>query len=110
MSMGGSGAWELAMAQPGRFAAIAPICGRPSLERADLLARLPIWTFHGAKDPVVPIAGTEAMVDALRRLGSSVRYTCYPDAGHDSWTETYANKELYTWLLSHTRRRAGDTA
>jgi predicted peptidase len=105
MSMGGSGTWELAAAYPHRFAAIAPICGRPSLDSAAAIAHLPIWTFHGAKDPVVPVTGTEAMVAALRRLGSTVRYTRYPDAAHDSWTQTYTNSELYTWLASHRRAR-----
>ncbi len=33
-----------------------------------------------------------------------VRTTIYPDAAHDSWTETYDNPELYTWFLSHTTR------
>ena len=27
----------------------------------------------------------------------------YPEAGHDSWTESYANPELYQWLLQHKR-------
>ncbi|MEY4816825.1 MAG: hypothetical protein RLZZ162_3898, partial [Verrucomicrobiota bacterium] len=27
----------------------------------------------------------------------------YPEATHDSWTETYQNPALYTWLLKHQR-------
>ena len=27
--------------------------------------------------------------------------TNVPEAGHDSWTETYNNPELYEWLLKH---------
>ena len=26
-------------------------------------------------------------------------YTVYPGAGHDVWTRTYANPELYEWFL-----------
>jgi hypothetical protein len=33
-----------------------------------------------------------------------VKLTIYPEAGHDSWTETYNNTQLYTWLLEHKRR------
>jgi len=29
------------------------------------------------------------MVDALKVAGGDVKFTIYPDAGHDSWTETY---------------------
>ena len=32
-----------------------------------------------------------------------VRLTVYPGVGHDSWTRTYENPELYEWLLSHRR-------
>jgi len=31
--------------------------------------------------------------------------TVYPDAGHDSWTETYNNPEFYDWLLAQKRAR-----
>jgi hypothetical protein len=32
-----------------------------------------------------------------------VQFTVYPDVKHDSWTESYANPELYAWLLRHQR-------
>ena len=38
-----------------------------------------------------------------RRLHADVKFTRYPDAGHDCWTQSYANPELYDWLLSHKR-------
>ena len=43
------------------------------------------------------------MVTALRQCGGNARFTVYPDAGHDAWTETYTNPELYAWLLAHPR-------
>jgi len=45
------------------------------------------------------------MVDALKKIGvSDVKLTIYPEAGHDSWTETYKNPEFYRWLLEHERK------
>ena len=38
----------------------------------------------------------------MDQCGGDVRLTIYPDAAHDSWTETYDNPELYTWFPSHT--------
>ena len=32
--------------------------------------------------------------------GGNVEFTVYPEAQHDSWTETYDNPKLYEWLLS----------
>ena len=40
----------------------------------------------------------------LKEHGSDVRLTIYPEAGHDSWTETYENPSLYEWLLAQKRR------
>jgi predicted peptidase len=105
LSMGGYGTWEMAIAYPQRFAAIAPICGGGDPDRVCAIASVPVWAFHGAKDDVVPIRESEKMVAALRECGGNVRFTVYPDAGHDSWTPTYANPELYSWFLSHPRSR-----
>lgn len=103
LSMGGFGTWDLAMRAPRRFAAIAPICGggNPVLTRA--IKDIPVWVFHGDKDPVVPVAMSDAMVEALKKSGADVRYTRYEGVGHDAWTKTYENAELYDWFLSHRR-------
>lgn len=104
LSMGGYGTWTLAAAYPERFAAIAPICGGGSTDDAARLKGLPIWVFHGAKDPVVPLARSEEMVKAIEEAGGNVKFTVYPDAEHDSWTVTYDNPELYEWLLAQQRK------
>lgn len=102
LSMGGHGTWSLALAQPNRFAAIAPVCGWADTSKANTISRLPIWVFHGAKDNVVPVSASEQMVAKLKEYGSEVKFTVYPDANHDSWTETYNNEELYKWFLEHS--------
>jgi predicted peptidase len=103
LSMGGYGAWSLAAYTPDRFAAIVPICGGGDPALARRLAKLPIWVFHGAKDPVVPLERSEVMVEALKKRESDVKFTVYPEALHDSWTETYENPQLYEWLLKQRR-------
>ena len=45
------------------------------------------------------------MVEALKARGGNVRLTVYPDAGHDSWTESYANPKLYEWMLAQKRAK-----
>jgi predicted peptidase len=103
LSMGGFGTWAVALAAPDRFAAIAPICGGGNPARVGVLRHLPVWAFHGARDSVVPLQRTVEMVEALRQCGGNVRFTIYPEAGHDAWTATYANPGLYAWFLTHTR-------
>jgi pimeloyl-ACP methyl ester carboxylesterase len=102
LSMGGYGTWETAAKYPELFAAIAPICGRGDPAAAWKLRHIPTWLFHGAKDTVVPIKHSDDMNEALQQYGN-IKYTIYPEADHDSWTETYLNEEFYRWFLSHRR-------
>jgi predicted peptidase len=106
LSMGGFGTWYLGALWPQRFAAVAPICGggywfHGFPQRVANLRHIPVWAFHGARDDVVPLAESERLVHELQAAGGEVKFTVYPHAGHDSWTETYRNPELYEWFLSH---------
>ena len=122
VSLGGNGAWHLALEHPRRFAAIVPVCGwldpfalpagvlgegQKIVDAHDAAARalrhLPAWVFHGAADAVVPVERSRLMVDALRRAGADVRYTEYPALGHDSWNRAYAEPELVPWMLARSR-------
>ncbi|MEI8374077.1 MAG: prolyl oligopeptidase family serine peptidase [Planctomycetota bacterium] len=103
LSMGGYGTWALAAHSPNRFAAIVPICGGGDPSRAKKIAHIPTWVFHGGKDTVVPFANSQKMVDTLEKNGGNVKFTIYPEAGHDSWTEAYDTPELYEWLLHQKR-------
>ena len=109
LSMGGAGTWKLAAEIPDRLAAIAPICGSGDVDTAAKLAHLPIWAFHGGKDTVVPLARSEAMIEAIKKCGGTPKFTVYPEAGHDSWTETYDNPKFFEWLLSQRRSPPDDS-
>ena len=102
LSMGGYGTWDTAARYPGRFAAVAPICGGANPELAPRLAKLPIWAFHGDADPNVPVAKDRRMIEALEKLHAPVKFTVYPGVKHDSWTQTYDNPALYEWFLQHS--------
>lgn len=107
LSMGGYGTWHLAFEYPHRFAAIAPISGGGTITGACTIRHLPVWVFHGAQDEVVPASRSQELVDRLRGCDGHVRFTLYPDAGHDAWTRTYENPALYEWLLRHRRGAPG---
>ncbi|MBN1384144.1 MAG: discoidin domain-containing protein [Elusimicrobia bacterium] len=103
LSMGGFGTWALAIAYPEKFAAIAPVCGEGDPGKVYRIREIPAWVFHGKKDETVPIENSQVMVDALKKCQGNVKFTIYPEAGHDSWTETYDNPELYKWFLEHKK-------
>ena len=113
ISMGGYGTWDLGMTHPERFAAIVPICGGGELitvmmssrDKRQALMNLGVWAFHGGKNPVVPLAESQRMVDVSKKLGmQNVKLTVIPEASHDSWTEAYKTPDLYDWLLKHERK------
>ncbi len=104
LSMGGFGTWAWARHSPRRFAAIVPICGGGETYWADRLKEIPAWVFHGARDTAVPIKRSEEMVAAIKKAGGNIRFTIYPMAEHDSWTETYNNPMLYQWMLSQKNK------
>lgn len=104
LSMGGFGSWDLAMRRPEQFAAVVPICGGGDPDKVQLVAKLPIWVVHGGADPVVPVARSREMVEALQKIGSPPRYSELKGVGHDSWTPAYTDPEgVVPWMFSQRR-------
>ena len=104
ISMGGYGAWDLAINYPAYFAAIAPICGGGNALRIGQLKAVPVWVFHGAKDKSVPERESASMVAALKAVGGDVKYTLLPEAGHvDAWLYAYGEAGLFDWFLAHRK-------
>jgi predicted peptidase len=117
LSMGGFAAWAIAGKHADRFAALVPICGgvrapwdtkppqgNPYREAAERVKKLPIWIFHGAVDPTVPVTESRKMSEELKQLGADVRYTEYEGVGHRSWEPAYAEPELARWLFAQARK------
>src|SRR5581483_366794 len=127
LSMGGYGTWDLATKHPGKFAAYIIICGGirgpaqfpalhvglvddakvtdPYAETARHVSKTPVWIFHGADDPTVPVEESRKMTAALNAAGGIVRYTEFPGVGHESWVPAYAEPELFPWLLQQKLSR-----
>jgi predicted peptidase len=105
LSMGGFGTWDLVATAPHRFAAALPIAGGGNPVAACQLRDTPVWAFHGALDTAIPPAQTEEMVEWLRNCGGKVRLTLYPDATHNAWARTFADPEVWKWVLAQRRTR-----
>lgn len=101
LSMGGMGTFEIVGRMPNTFAAAFAICGGANTETAPQLINTNWWIFHGAKDNVVPVKHSEEMAKALKMAGANVKLTIYPEAGHDSWTNAFAEPDLMNWLFAN---------
>lgn len=104
LSMGGYGTWALSAMSPQKVAAAIPICGKGEVSTAAKLVDVPFWVFHGDADKVVSIKGSQDMYEAVVAAGGKqIKMTTYVGVGHNSWSETYTNPQIYDWLLSHKK-------
>lgn len=102
-SMGGYGTWDIILRNPSLFAAAIPVCGAGDPERASSIAHLPIWAFHGEKDPTVPVSGSRDMLEAIKKAGGDMKYTEYPGVRHNSWKKAWEEKDLVPWLFKQKK-------
>jgi len=105
-SRGGIGVWDLIAKRPDVFAAAVPLCAQGDPKRIGAARGVKVWVFHGAKD-TMPVTNAREMVAALTAAGGTVKYTEYPDLGHEIWTRVFAEPELPAWLFAQ-RRQGGD--
>jgi dienelactone hydrolase len=101
VSTGGTACWELAMRNPGLFAAIAPIASSGGdLRRVDKLKGLSVWAFHNTFDHKTPIEGERRTVEACRQLGIDATLTEFPKSEHNAWSDAFRQCHLLDWLLA----------
>jgi acetyl esterase/lipase len=124
LSMGGYGSWELARANPHRWAAIAIAASgvfwsyEPErwqqastlpAEYARAVGHTPVWLFHGSLDTTVLPRQSQLMFDAVRAAGGNIRFWLYQGMLHDCWTRAYDEPDLPRWFLAHHTPVAPET-
>jgi predicted peptidase len=103
-SEGGSGVWGLAAEHPDTWAALVPIAGRASVDRALAIKHIPCWCFQGQADRRVSVSETRRLIEAVRAVGGRPRYTEYLGRGHDIAVAPFVEPEFFPWVLSQRRR------
>jgi len=127
LSMGGYGAYHLAMAHPDTFAAMVVVCGGilpqktttsvaqsplsagsedPYAFTAHAIRHIPIRIFHGGADPVIPPEESRRLAADLEREGADVRYVEYEGVGHNAWDRAFGDADLWNWLFRQRRSHA----
>jgi predicted peptidase len=100
-SLGGFGTWAIITSDPRLFAAAIVVCNSGSLPQlAPNIRDIPLWVFQGEKDIPLFVMASVEMVEAIRNAGGKVRYTTYPDSGHDIWERVFREPTLVKWLLA----------
>jgi len=115
-SMGGYGAWRLALRHQERFGAVAvrsgatgtppfvPL-GEPvaALAPADASPVPELLVLHGAKDAAVPVAPVRELVGILKKRGARLEYVELPDAAHGNYDESERVAAFFEAHLSQRR-------
>jgi predicted peptidase len=60
--------------------------------------------FHGENDDVIPIQLSKNLVNQLEKANGNIKYTYYKDTGHDCWTRTYSDPQIYKWLFQQRKK------
>ena len=101
-SLGGFGTFAIISERPDLFAAAVPICSGGDESRAQQIASLPIWVFHGEKDEAVSVERSRRMVAAMKRAGGKPKYTEYSGEGHIIWGRVVNEPELLPWMFGQS--------
>jgi len=105
LSLGGFGTFDMIERYPDYFAAAFPICGGGDVTKASTFAKkVPIWIFHGEKDEAVAVELSRQYYKKLKELNANVKYTEYPNVGHNSWDNVFQNTELMPWILAQKKK------
>lgn len=100
-SAGAAGVWDIISRDDIRiFAAAIAVSGAFDPYSAEHIAKMPLWMFHGADDPLSPPSNMLDAVEQLKKHGSHVQYKVFEGAGHGG-TLSLAYKEpgLFEWLF-----------
>ena len=86
-SMGAIGTWKLAPKYPELWAALGAFSGQGSPATVEKMRSIPQFVVHGDADPTVNVAGSRAMVAAMRALNVDVKYVEVPGGNHGNMVE-----------------------
>jgi MYXO-CTERM domain-containing protein len=105
LSLGGTGAWAIALQYPTMFAATVPMAGMADVGQAARIAKVPLWDFHSAMDEITNVSASRRMIAAMKAAGGKPCYTEYPDGAHrTTFLRSYQNPDLLPWMYA---QRAG---
>ena len=106
-SMGGTGTWQVALAYPASFSAIAPLSGSVTASDINLrkLSALPVWAVVGEADTIVDPESSRQFIAALSQTSGRAYLTELEGAGHFDVPAVYLDQSLNLlgWLAAQSR-------
>ena len=105
-SNGACGVWELLEREPHAWAAAAPLAGAGDPSRVGAAKQVPIWAFHGAKDPTIPLDRMNELIRALHAAahGTTAMFTVVPNGVHyDAKNAALHDPNFLPWIFAQRK-------
>jgi predicted peptidase len=104
LSLGGIGTYAAISRYHDVFAAAAPADGFWDPAYLNEIDNIPIWIFHGAQDPIMPVENARLMANGLKQQGYDVRYSEFSKLGHSASLAAYENPDFWMWLIHQKKK------
>ena len=101
-SSGAIATFSTAAAYPGRFAAVAGVCGVFPVEAIDTLKQTPTLVFNAHKDRLIPLKLMQTRTRDLEEAGGTVKFVETP-GGHGGYRNLETYTLLFDWFEQHQR-------
>jgi hypothetical protein len=107
ISGGGGGIYYYTGNYASKVAAMVPVSAVNTLKVSCSIKDIAFWGFHNQNDGTVGVGNLGGIVNGINACNPKAlvapKTTIYPTSGHDGWTVTYNNSQLYAWLLTKTK-------
>lgn len=104
LSSGGSWAYALLSAYPGRFAAAVPIVGYQAPEMIPASCPGNYWALFNERIPHFEEyrRNLEDVASTVRSCGGDFRLSTFPAEGHNAWDAAWKEDGVWDWMFSKT--------
>lgn len=105
-SLGGRGAYEVALAEPQLFSCVVPVSGRVTTNTTNVnkLKNMPVWAFVGTADDSVDPQLSIDFIAALEKVNTATRITCFEGAQHlQVPPRCYTETDVLSWMIAQSR-------
>ncbi|MBL3658195.1 fibronectin type III domain-containing protein [Fulvivirga sediminis] len=102
ISAGARAAWMFGAQYPELTAGICALSGITSYPPEEYKF-IPAWESQGGKDnDPTPYHGNKTVSD-IRSVGGNIRYSYFPDKGHNNWGLVYSKSDFFPWFLQFSK-------
>ncbi len=105
LSAGGYGSWDILNRYPQYFAAAIPMSASSVVYRGyvDNTVHIPKWLSQGGKDSAPAPYTSQQVLDAFKDGGGEIKYSFFPDNGHNTWDDMFKDPDYLPFLLQYSK-------